>query len=180
MNRKGVLRGLWIMLILIVDIALDRVSKNYIRHNFEYHEEILAFKYNYHFLITRTENTGAFLSLGDSLENPWRFMLLTLMPAAVLLFGLVYVLMKTNLHKLTVLGIILVLAGGMGNLYDRWVYGGVTDFMLIKFKWFQTGVFNVADMSIMAGVGILLVHSFLNDSKIKNKAQEGSEEKVEV
>jgi signal peptidase II len=168
------------MLILIVDIALDRISKNYIRNNFYYHEEILLFKYNYHFLITRTENTGAFLSLGDSLANPWRFMVLTLMPAAVLLFGLLYVLFKTQLHKWNVLGIVLVLAGGMGNLYDRWVYSGVTDFMLIKFKWFQTGVFNVADMSIMAGVGILLVHSFLDGRKAKNEKQEGSEEKIVV
>ncbi|WP_183556679.1 signal peptidase II [Mucilaginibacter sp. SP1R1] len=178
MNRKGILRGLAILLILIIDIGLDRVSKIYIRNNFRYYEEILPFKYNYHFLITRTENTGAFLSLGDSLGNPWRFMLLTLMPAVVLLFGLGYVLVKTNLHKLSALGIVLILAGGMGNLYDRWVYKGVTDFMLIKFKWFQTGVFNVADMSIMAGVGILLIQSFLNDSKPKAKTPEDNREEV--
>jgi signal peptidase II len=173
MNRKGLLRGLVILLILIVDIGLDRITKIYIRNNFRYYEEILPFKHNYHFLITRTENTGAFLSLGDSLSNPWRFILLTLMPAAVLLFGLLYVLLKNNLHKLSTLGIILVLGGGMGNLYDRWVYNGVTDFMFIKFKWFQTGVFNVADMSIMAGVGILLIQSFLKDRKPKDKKPEG-------
>jgi signal peptidase II len=180
MNKKGILRGLVILLILIVDIGLDRITKVYIRNNFRYYEEILPFKGNYHFLITRTENTGAFLSLGDSLANPWRFILLTLLPAAVLLFGLVYVLIKTNLHKLNALGIILVLAGGIGNLYDRWVYNGVTDFMFIKFKWFQTGVFNVADMSIMAGVGVLLVHSFLKDRKPKDKKQADSEEKIGV
>lgn len=172
MNKKKVLRGLVILLILVVDIGLDRISKNYIRNNFRYYEEILPFKYNYHYLITRTENTGAFLSLGDSLANPWRFMLLTLMPAAVLLFGLGYIILKTNLPKLMVLGIILVLAGGMGNLYDRIVYHGVTDFMLIKYKWFQTGVFNVADVSIMIGVGLLLVQSFIKDIKSKKSKAE--------
>lgn len=172
MNKKKVLRGLLILLILVVDIGLDRISKNYIRNNFYYHEEILPFKYNYHYLITRTENTGAFLSLGDSLANPWRFMLLTLMPAAVLLFGLGYIILKTNLPKLTVLGVILVLAGGMGNLYDRIVYNGVTDFMLIKYKWFQTGVFNIADVSIMIGVGLLLIQSFMKDIKSKKSKAE--------
>ncbi|WPU93270.1 signal peptidase II [Mucilaginibacter sabulilitoris] len=172
MNKKKVLRGLVILLILVVDIGLDRISKNYIRNNFYYHEEILPFKYNYHYLITRTENTGAFLSLGDSLVNPWRFMLLTLMPAAVLLFGLGYIILKTNLPKLTVLGVILVLAGGMGNLYDRIVYNSVTDFMLIKYKWFQTGVFNIADVSIMIGVGLLLIQSFMKDIKSKKSKAE--------
>ncbi|MEZ2336602.1 signal peptidase II [Mucilaginibacter sp. RCC_168] len=180
MNKKGVLRGLVILLILVADIGLDRITKNYIRHNFRYYEEILPFKNNLHYLITRVENTGAFLSLGDSLGNPWRFMLLTLMPAAVLLFGLTYIIIKTNLNKLTVLGIILVLAGGMGNLYDRWVYGSVTDFMLIKYPWFKTGVFNVADVSIMIGVGLLLVQSFLNDRGSKNKKSENNAEKVAV
>lgn len=180
MNKKGIVRGLSILLILIVDIGFDRITKNYIRNNFRYYEEVLPFKHNYHFLITRTENTGAFLSLGESLANPWRFMLLTLMPAVVLLLGLIYILLKTNLHKLSVLGIILVLAGGMGNLYDRWVYNGVTDFMFIKFKWFQTGVFNVADVSIMIGVGLLLIQSFIKDNKQKDKKPEGNEETVEV
>jgi signal peptidase II len=180
MNKKWVLRALAILLILIADIGLDRITKNYIRQNFRYYEEILPFKGNLHYLITRVENTGAFLSLGDSLGNPWRFILLSLMPAAVLLFGLAYIIIKTKLHKLTVLGIILVLAGGIGNLYDRWVYGSVTDFMLIKYPWFKTGVFNVADVSIMIGVGLLLIQSFLNDRNSKNKEPENNPEEATV
>lgn len=176
MNKKGILRGLVILLILAVDLWLDRISKIYIRSNFRYGEDVFPFKGFDHFLITRTENTGAFLSLGDTLAEPWRFILLTLVPAIVLLAGLVYVLVKTKLNSLNALGIVLVLAGGIGNLYDRWVYHSVTDFMLIKFSWAQTGVFNVADMSIMAGVGVLLVQSFISDRKVKK--QRGSEEKT--
>ncbi|MEN0056382.1 MAG: signal peptidase II [Mucilaginibacter sp.] len=179
MNRKGILRGLVILLILIVDIGLDQGSKIYVRKHLNYYEVLLPFK-SEHFQLVRTENTGAFLSLGDSLGNPWRFILLTLLPAGVLLFGLLYVLLKNNLNKWNALGIILVLAGGFGNLYDRWVYHSVTDFMFIKFSWAQTGVFNVADMSIMAGVGILLVQSFMKDRELKNKKQTGNEEKVEA
>lgn len=179
MNRKGILRGLIILVILVVDIGLDQLSKIYVRKHFNFYEVLYPFK-SEHFQLVRTENTGAFLSLGDSLGNPWRFILLTLLPAGVLLFGLLYVLLKNNLNKLNALGIVLVLAGGFGNLYDRWVYHSVTDFMFIKFSWAQTGVFNVADMSIMAGVGILLVQSFLKDRQIKNQKQAGNGEKVEA
>jgi signal peptidase II len=178
MNKKGILRCLVILVVLAFDLWLDRISKIYIRNHFRYGEDFFPFKNFDHFLITRTENTGAFLSLGDTLTEPWRFILLTLVPAAVLLFGLLYVLIKNNLNNLNTLGIVLVLAGGIGNLYDRWVYHSVTDFMLIKFSWVQTGVFNVADMSIMAGVGVLLVQSFISDRKLKKQRE--SEEKATV
>ena len=56
--------------------------------------------------------------------------------------------------------VILIVGGGIGNLYDRIAYGSVTDFMHIKFGVLQTGVFNVADMSIMAGMFIILFHAW--------------------
>jgi len=78
-----------------------------------------------------------------------------------LLFGLYFILTKTNLNRVILFGIILIVGGGAGNLYDRMVYGSVTDFMHINFVIFQTGVFNVADMSIMAGTFIILIHAWV-------------------
>ena len=78
-----------------------------------------------------------------------------------MLFGLYFILTKTNLNRVILFGIILIVGGGAGNLYDRMVYGSVTDFMHINFVIFQTGVFNVADMSIMAGTFIILIHAWV-------------------
>ena len=51
----------------------------------------------------------------------------------------------------------LLVAGGVGNLIDRMVnHGAVIDFMNIGFGRLRSGIFNVADMAIMAGAGVLL------------------------
>ena len=57
--------------------------------------------------------------------------------------------------------VILIVGGGFGNIYDRIVHGSVTDFMHINFIIFQTGVFNVADVSIMTGTFILLIQAYI-------------------
>ena len=61
----------------------------------------------------------------------------------------------------------LYLAGGLGNLIDRFVNDGhVIDFMIMRVGGLQTGIFNVADMLIMVGVGILLVSLFKQEAAV--------------
>lgn len=120
-----------------------------------------------HFTLEKVENTGAFLSLGDTLGGPVHFILLVVLPVVALLFGLGYIIMKTSINKYKLLGIIFIIGGGVGNLYDRIMHGSVTDFMHIDFVIFQTGIFNVADMSIMAGMGIILLDAFFEKKKTK-------------
>jgi len=113
-----------------------------------------------HFTLQRVENTGAFLSLGDSLSGPVKYILLNILPTIAILFGLWYIFTKPKLDKITVLAIILIIGGGAGNIYDRVLHGSVTDFMHIGFGALQTGIFNVADMSIMAGTFMILLHAW--------------------
>ena len=54
----------------------------------------------------------------------------------------------------------LILAGTMGNLYDRLVFDGVRDF-LHWYRWFDWPVFNIADCCLVCGAGLLLAHAFL-------------------
>lgn len=158
------------MLLLALVIGFDRVTKIYVRDHIHFSIIITVIK---DFLtITRVENTGAFLSLGTSLQNPWRFIILNLLPAVALVWGLLYVLLKPNLHLLNQVGIITILAGGMGNLYDRAVYGSVTDFVHMNFGIFETGIFNVADVAIMIGVGILLLNAYLREREEKKQASD--------
>jgi signal peptidase II len=59
------------------------------------------------------------------------------------------------------IGLCFVIGGGVGNLFDRILYGSVTDFLYVKFGIFQTGIFNMADVSIMAGLFIILLQVFM-------------------
>jgi lipoprotein signal peptidase len=52
----------------------------------------------------------------------------------------------------------LILAGTLGNLYDRAIFGGVRDFL--HFYWIEWPVFNVADCCLVSGACVLLAHAF--------------------
>jgi signal peptidase II len=59
----------------------------------------------------------------------------------------------------------MILAGTLGNLYDRIVFGGVRDFLY--FYWFEWPVFNVADCFLVCGAGLLLLQAFAAPAKAK-------------
>lgn len=163
MSRKTILRAIVIFSILAINVGCDQISKSIVRNRIEDHEQISMV--NNYVTLMRVENEGAFLSLGNSLPKVVRFILLSLFPLVILGFGMGYLFTKKNLSKAMLLGFAFVIGGGMGNLYDRLVHGSVTDFMHIDFVIFQTGVFNMADVSIMTGTAIVIIGSFLERPK---------------
>ena len=61
----------------------------------------------------------------------------------------------------------LIAAGGIGNLIDRITYGYVVDFF--DFRVFP--IFNVADISVSVGCGLLLIYMFFIESRfVKEKS----------
>ena len=164
MKSKQILRALLIVTMLSSNIGCDQISKSIVRQRINYNEQIGLM--NNYVTLTRIENTGAFLSLGNSLPQPIRVLLLTILPLCVLGLTLIYLLTKRNLSNLTIVGICFVVGGGFGNIYDRIIYGSVTDFLHIDFLIFQTGIFNMADVSIVTGIFILLLNSYFGGTKL--------------
>ena len=158
-----------IFLLLASTIGCDQVSKHVVRQNIKDEEKIEIF--SHHLTLTKVENFGAFLSLGNALPDPLRFILLSIFPLVMLTIGTLLLLTRPNLTKPAVLGICFVLGGGLGNIIDRIVYGSVTDFVHIQFGIFQTGVFNLADASIMTGILIILIHSSHKGNNMKQNEQ---------
>lgn len=108
------------------------------------------------FRLTYAENHGAFLGMGASLPDWARTLIFTVMVGAVLLGLLVWVLRTSNISTRAIVAASLVIGGGIGNLIDRIAFnGGVTDFMNMGMGSLRTGIFNVADVWIMAGVFLL-------------------------
>ena len=59
-----------------------------------------------------------------------------------------------------------IIGGGIGNIYDRILYNSVTDFMYFELGSFHTGIFNMADVSVVVGGFLILLNSIL--SKVDN------------
>ncbi len=155
MKVKSVLRVFAIFAILIVNVGCDQISKNIVRQQIEYNERIALV--NDHLTLTKIENQGALLGLGQSLPQPVKILLLTVLPLASLGLAFLYLLANRNLSKSMVLSICFIIGGGIGNIYDRLVYGSVTDFLHIDFVLFETAIFNMADVSILVGVLVIMV-----------------------
>ncbi|QDK80546.1 signal peptidase II [Spirosoma sp. KCTC 42546] len=160
---RNIIRILLIILTVSVNIGCDQVSKNIVRDKIAYGERIRLL--DSHLTVTKVENTGAFLSLGESLPPLLKNLLLLIMPVLALIVGFWYLLIRFNTPRLFVIGACFIIGGGIGNLIDRMAYGSVMDFLHISFGIVQTGIFNMADVSVMVGAGFILLNSFLKPQK---------------
>ncbi|MBB3967601.1 signal peptidase II [Mucilaginibacter phyllosphaerae] len=169
MKLKGTYRIVIILLIVMLNVGCDQVTKSMMRAHINFYNQYHFF--NDHVTLLHVENTGAFLSLGDKLVQPFRFILLTLLPVLALLGALAYVVLKNNMSNMLTMGILFCIGGGIGNLYDRIAHGSVTDFIHLKFGALQTGVFNAADVSIMTGFGLILLDGWLSRKADRKNAE---------
>lgn len=160
MKKFKLLRIAIITAVIFVNIGCDQVSKTVVRHHVEYNEQISLI--DGFLTLTKVENTGAFLSLGNQLPPAVKVILLNIFPLLAMLAAIVFVVRYVKMSKMLLVGVCFMIGGGIGNLYDRILHGSVTDFMHMKFGIFQTGVFNMADVSIMAGVFICMCYSYLS------------------
>jgi signal peptidase II len=160
MMSKRIVQAFFIAILLCLNVGCDQLSKHLVRHTIGNHERIYLF--DHYVMLTKVENTGAFLSLGNTLPKPVILIFLIILPLLVLGYGLFYLFIKRNLSYLKIIGLCFIIGGGFGNVFDRALYGSVTDFLHINFVIFHTGIFNLADVSIMTGVFILFLEIILN------------------
>lgn len=107
--------------------------------------------------IKYAENPGAFLGAGAALSATTRFWLLVVVNACFLMAVTVVMLRRPQMPRLQQVALVLLLAGGIGNLVDRVFHDGlVIDFLNVGIGGLRTGIFNVADMAIMAGFALLI------------------------
>lgn len=105
--------------------------------------------------IAYVENTGGFLGLGSGLPPEVRTWIFTVATGLVLAL-LIGAAIRYRWTGSRMLGLSLFAAGGASNLVDRILQGSVVDFLNVGIGSLRTGVFNVADMAIMAGVAFFL------------------------
>ena len=134
-------------------IGCDQVSKGAAQEHLVGHEPLW-------FLggmvrLTYVENPGGFLSLGAELPPQVRFWVFGVATALMLALLSAIVVSDQSNPPVFLLGIAMILGGGIGNLLDRLGSGVVRDFVNVGIGPIRTGVFNVADLAIMAGAAIV-------------------------
>jgi signal peptidase II len=104
------------------------------------------------------ENRGAFLGLGSGLPEGARTFVFTGLVGLALAVLLVCLLRSATSSRWSLVAGSLVAGGGLGNLIDRIARSGhVVDFLNCGVGPVRTGIFNVADVAILAGVAMLLL-----------------------
>ncbi|HEX3948544.1 MAG TPA: signal peptidase II [Steroidobacteraceae bacterium] len=153
---RAIPRVIVVMLTLCSCVGCDQVSKSAARSWL--HAGVTESLFADSLRLQLMENPGSFLSLGASLPQHLRFTLFTA-AVAVLLFGLVLAsLFARRLSTARFIALALVAGGGISNLIDRLLNDGrVTDFLNVGIGSLRTGIFNPADMAIMAGVLLLVL-----------------------
>lgn len=146
-----------LLIVLFACIVCDQITKYVAKHYLE-GEGVYSYIGDT-FRLGYSENTGAFLGLGSSLPVHVRTFIFSGLVAIFLLVFLVYIIRSTDISKMGVIASALIIGGGLSNLIDRLVNNGaVIDFLNLGIGSLRTGIFNVADMAIMLGVILILLH----------------------
>jgi len=137
------------------------------------------------FRLQYATNTGAFLSLGAGLPEHIRPWLLTGLNGVILSVVALFLIARRQIPFLVTLALALILSGGVGNMIDRVFRDGVVvDFLNIGMPWgplkIRSGIFNIADIAIMAGLFLMIgIELFTPSEKKKDPAPSVDEEAAE-
>jgi signal peptidase II len=150
------LRLWWLMLLVLV---ADQISKQVVIANMQLFDSIELLPF---FNFTYVRNYGAafsFLSDAGGWQR-WFFTIIAVVISCVLAVWLA----RNNKTQLKLnLALSLVLAGAIGNLIDRSIYGYVIDFFHLYYQNWHYPAFNIADSAICIGAALLIWDSFSNN-----------------
>lgn len=142
-------------LIAAAAIVLDRIIKKIVVSNMMPWETIPVIKDIFHF--TYVQNRGAAFSMW---QEQW--VLLIALPLVVIMAGLIILfVMRKKWDRFMLTSIAMICGGGLGNLIDRMTLGYVVD--MFDFRVFP--VFNVADIFVCVGCGLMVLDVLLFERK---------------
>ncbi len=145
------------LLLIVAVMVLDRVVKIAVTTNMTPGESIPVLDPIFH--ITYVQNTGAAFSMLQGHPT-----LLIIIPGIVLAIGIIFVCaMAKSFNRIFLISVSLICGGGLGNLTDRIAQGYVTD--MFDFRVFP--VFNVADICVCVGCGLLVLYMIIDANRSK-------------
>ena len=162
-NEKNKTIIIYIALVLLV-LALDRISKTIILNILDEVGNVDIY-INSFFSLFLVWNKGIGFGL-FSFDQNFIYNGITLFILIINLI-IVYLIYKEKTPKTYFLAIIL--GGSFGNLFDRYYYSAVPDFIDLNYKGYHWFIFNVADIFITLGIICLILAELLNYEKQNDK-----------
>ncbi len=140
--------------IVLAAAALDQWIKHLVETTLDMHlpVQLLPFLSLY-----RTHNTGIAFSMLDDFGS------VGLIAVTLAVMGLVaFIASRTDpAQRLARLGFALIIGGALGNLVDRAWLGYVVDYILFHLPSWSFAIFNLADVFITVGAGLVILDEFL-------------------
>jgi signal peptidase II len=156
-NRKKI----YLLVIIVIFFFIDRVSKIIILKNFL--KNSLSEIYISSFLnFSLVWNSGIGFGLLQIEPNIF-YTTVSIIIAAINLI-LIYWMISTS-NYLESIFISIILGGSLGNLFDRFYFNSVPDFIDLHYKGFHWFTFNIADIFITIGIIALIITDFLKIKK---------------
>ena len=162
MNKRDIIWKLAYLAIAAGVFMIDQTTKAWAVRRLRFGDDISVIQGFLNFAYA--QNTGVAFSMFDNQGDTGRWGLsIVALVAAVLV---VYFFWRTPRTDDRILGALaLLLAGIAGNVVDRLRLGFVVDFIDVQFGSWHYPTFNVADMSICLGAGLLILDMFLSKRK---------------
>ncbi|MDC8004956.1 signal peptidase II [Aureisphaera galaxeae] len=162
---KRVCKIIALVFLIGCNISCDQISKEKARTEISENEIIEVV--DDHFVLKRVENTGAAMSLGANLPSGLKVIFLKVLPLTILFLMFFYAARKREISNWNIVAFSFIIGGGIGNIYDRVLYNSVTDFMYLEFASLHTGIFNMADVSVVMGTLMLVSSSLFSKWEIR-------------
>lgn len=149
--------------LIIAVICLDMFTKFLIVEHFSLYESVSILPI---FNLTYVRNFGAAFSfLAD--HSGWQKSLFEGLAVVISLFLFVLMVRNKRTQILQNSGYALIIGGALSNAYDRFTRGYVVDFFDFHYHQWHYPVFNVADIAICIGAGLLILDTVRRDKKAK-------------
>jgi len=148
------LKKLFISIILfIILFSIDQYIKFLFVDGFELRGECISLILAY--------NYGVAFSMFSFLEGNLKYIQI-----AIMLGGIIYLILNKDIFKLYYIPTALLLSGGISNIYDRFIHGGVVDYVYWH-CWFDFAIFNLADVLIDIAVVLILWINYKESKKVQ-------------
>jgi len=166
------MRRYLVFLIIPCIFLLDRWTKVLIIQNLGYLESV---DFTPFFSLVHARNFGG--AFGVFAEYGFAKHIFTFLPLLIIA-GLIYMMFAYPFSRGKMSALALILSGAIGNIYDRLLYGYVTDFLDFYYVHWHWPAFNVADISISTGIGLWLFVELRETLKAKKQLKaDSSQEK---